>query len=549
MSDPTLITVIVQNAVGASIPGSQVTVTVRRGAEQRVEHPTQAAPARIALFTGFIQVDVSASAPQYLDERQVLTFWSADSRWESSSPACLVTTTGSEVTLTIPLGRIRLAPTVMLPDDMSVGPFFQPAGVLANERGYRTINLAGDDVVRTLATPASGDPNDPGWNRFKWNEEKIRLAERGNWLVLEYGDVTGRPDALRHLIGVWAPHSFTGTAPPVVVQVTPNTRTPYYPPDRLPFTGAYPYGCVALPPGLDEKTSTAKLRDSRQAYVELPANRCLGQYKIVHQLYAARRDIFTGPNGPIVITPSPPLIAGGPLRQPFDHPDGMGRLVAEVLRFLFAHKLTLPTSAGSRRLRFTSSGTTLTGNRPISPPLGVPRRTLTTVVCHSAGVVPTLSLARNLNRPPFPKDFPEPLWGGRNPYCDENWTNLWVIDGVASPGGIGIPSPNSPAVRTWVNWLRREGRRMVMVYSPSGLAGAVAPDLVSSVKSKDGADGRISEGSGPRVRWLHMSYAYLRALPTANPPGVVPVFGGLGDNAEQSHNKIYEIGVGYAANR
>jgi hypothetical protein len=239
-----------------------------------------------------------------------------------------------------------------------------------------------------------------------------------------------------------------------------DTRTPFYPADSRRFTGAYPYGCVAAQDAVSDKaTETVPLRSCRQAYAELPANRCLGQYKVVYQLYAARPDLFDGPNGPIVITLSPAFIAGtGPLRAPFEHPDGMGRMVAEVLRFPYARKLTLPMSAGGLHLRFQGSQVQLGGTRPATAPIGIPQRTLTTVVCHSAGVIPVLNLARNLARPTFPTDFPETLWGGRNEYCDQNWTNLWVIDGVASPGGIGVPSPGGPAARTWAV-LKNEPRR------------------------------------------------------------------------------------------
>jgi hypothetical protein len=551
MPDPTSLRIVVDNAVGAAIGGATADVVVRRGVEWREEHKGLSAPATVPLREGFIQIEVSVRAPDHFDERANLTFRSAGHQWDSTNPACTLVEAGPVATLTVPAGRIRFAPIVMLPDEQRVVPPFLPGAVLADARGYRTIDLDAQESMRVLAPNATGDPDSPGWDRFRWTEQSVRLAGRGNWLVLEYGDTSGRPGALRHLLGVWAPHSFAGTAPPVVVQVTPNTRPPFYPPDRRPFTGAYPYGCVAGQDAVvDKATKTVALRSCRQPYVELPSSRCLGNYKIVYQLYAARPDLFDGPNGPIVITPSPAFVADtGPLRAPFEHPDGMGRLVAEVLRFLYAHKLTLPMSAGGLHLRFQGNEVKLGGVRPATGPIGIPRRTLTTVLCHSAGVVPVLNLARNLGRPAFPKDFPEALWGGRNAYCDQNWTNLWVIDGVASPGGIGVPDPAGPAARTWAAWLRPEGRHLVMVYTPSGLGGPVAPELVPKTAARSGKTGRIEEGRGKQVRWLHLAYSYLRADPAQNPPGVRPAFGPPSDDAERSHNKVYELGVGYAAAR
>jgi hypothetical protein len=557
VADPTQVVLNVTNAVGVTIAAT-ADVLVRRGAEWSQDHPGLSMPATVPLPAGFIQVTIDARAADHYGERLTLTYWSDQGTWEATNPSCTLETQGGQVTVTVPLGRVRFAPVVALDDAIRVPATasathpYLPGAVLINQQSYRTINLDPSEKMRVLSGKAIGNPNSPGWDRFKWTEQQVKLSERGNWLVLEYGDTSGRPDALRHLVGVWAPHTYTGMAPPVVVQITPNTRLPYYPSDSLPYTGAYPYGCVPAPgAAVDKTTNTVALRDCRQAYVELPSNRSLGQYKIVYQLYAARPDIFDGPHGPIVITPSPPLIANaGPLRAPFDHPEGLGRLVAEVLRFLVAQKLTLPNAVGSLGVGFRGSSTRLTGSRPVSAPLGIPKKTLTTLLCHSAGVIPVLTLANNLaNRGGFPSNFPQALWGGKNDYCDTNWTNLWVIDGVASPGGIGIPSAGSPAAQTWKTWLSgRQGRKAVLVYTPSGLGGPIAPELMPSVTAPPaGTAGSIEEGATASVRWLRMSYTYLRADPSQNPADVRPAFGSPSDTAEQSHNKIYELGAGYAA--
>jgi hypothetical protein len=77
----------------------------------------------------------------------------------------------------------------------------------------------------------------------------------------------------------------------------------------------------------------------------------------------------------------------------------------------------------------------------------------------------------------------------------------------------------------------------------------VAPELIAGAVARSGKMGRIEEGSNSRVRWLHMAYTYLRADPAQNPEGVRPAFGPPSDDAEKSHNKVYEFGVGYAAAR
>lgn len=551
MADPTSLQIIVCNAVHRPIPGAIVKLVARRGIEWREDKGEATAPVTHALRAGFIQLEVDAVAPDYIPERGILDFVGSGLRWECTNPAWSLREEQGTAILEVTLGRIWFAPIVALPDDHRVQVPFNPGGVLVNSNGYRTVGLNSENF-RTLRQPATGNPDEPGWDRFRWEDSKrpLNLAERGNWLILEYGDPSGRPDSLRHLIGVWAPHTFSGERPPVLVQITPNTRPPYYPADGLPFSGLYPYGCVAdQTKAPNAKALNFALRDCRQAYVELPSNRCLGQFKILYQLYAARPDIFDGPHGPIVITPSPAFLSkGGILREPFNHREGMGRLIAEVLRFLWSRKLTLGMTLDSLHLRFQPPKVSLGGFRPVVTATGFPTSSITTVVCHSAGVGPALELAGHARGAEFSKQFPVTLFGGPNDYCEGNWQNLWVIDGVGTPGGIGVPSPGSSAVRTWLAWLKGNGRRMVLVYTPSGLGGAVAPELIRLTEPRrSGKSGWIEEGFNGKVSWLQVSYSYLQAQDPSKPDGVLPKFAPAKSDGDPTHNKVYEFGVGYAA--
>ena len=549
MSDPSKLRIEVVDVLDRAIPLASLKVVVRRGVEWREEKGELPAPALVDLQAGFIQIEIDAQAANFVAERGILNW--LDPQWTTTNPAWALDASQDPPVLKVALGRIRFAPIVTLKEDLQVTSPFSPGGVLVTESGYRRHDLNPTDHYRTLKRPAIGKPDDPGWDRFLWEERRVDLAARGNWLVLEYGDFSGRLDAVRHLVGVWAPHKFPGARPPVVVQVTPNTRAPYYPIDRLPFTGLYPYGCVAktdVKP--DEKTGKVALRDCGQAYVELLSNRCFGQYKIVHQLYGARPDLFDGPNGPIVITPSPALTSNaGVLRDPFQHRDGLGRLIAEVLRFLWSRQLTLE-ALGAVRLRFRPPEVAIAGGtRPPAKPTGFPAAALVTVVCHSAGVAAVLALAGHAPAAAFPdKTFPALLFGGKNDYCDRDWRNLWVIDGVGTPGGIGVPSPGGPAVRIWLTWLRGEGRRMVLVYTPSGLGGQVAPELIRLTKPRrTGTTGWIEEGETNKVSWMQMSYSYLQTADPGKLPRVIPEFAPPKSEGDPDHNKVYELGVGYAA--
>lgn len=240
MISPDKIRLEVFNAVGLQIPRATVKLVVRRGTEWREEKSEATSPVTHALRSGFIVVEVDATAPDYVSERGIITFGVSTIRWECTNPAWSIREEQETAILHIVLGRIRFAPIVELPGDLQVRTPFNPGGVLVTGNAYRTIALNAETTFRTIRQPATGKPDDPGWDRFMWDEQRVNLTERGNWLILEYGDPSIRPEALRHLIGVWAPHSFPGTTPPVVVQITPNTRKPYYPADSFPFTGMYP---------------------------------------------------------------------------------------------------------------------------------------------------------------------------------------------------------------------------------------------------------------------------------------------------------------------
>ena len=548
MTPPHTLRVEVKNAVGMPLPNARTSVVVRRGREWSESKGEAPAPVKHSLREGFIQIEVTAAAGEYDGDRVLLDFDVGSFRWESTNPACRVTEQNGVATLEVPLGRLRFAPVVQLPDTQIVRPPFNPGGVLVADYGYRTVHLRSENC-RALKRPATGDPDKVGWDRFEWTEVKVDLAERGNWLVLEYGE----PAGLRHLIGVWAPHTFPGSIPTVVVQLTPNTSPPRYPADGLPFTGMYPYGCVAYEgrTPVSKKDQTFRLGDCGQSYVELPSNRTIVGYKTLYQIYCARPDVFDGPNGPIIITPSPAALKNfdpkgeAVLRSPFTNRDGLGRLIAEVLRFLWAQKLTLPVATGRRRLRFSPPATTVINSRPATEAVGFPARSSTVVLTHSAGIAALLPLVSHAPNATPTGPFPSALFGGRNDYCSQSWNAIWLIDGVGQPGRQFSPVQGGQTATALRGWLKAAStRRVVAVYTPSGLDPAAAPGIVGAVTRKSGSGGWIEEGFEQNVAWLRVSDNYLRVPGTASIPGIVPQFGSA---SSDSHNKIYEFGVGYAA--
>jgi hypothetical protein len=538
MGQPSVLRVEVTDVVGRPIAGARVKVGVARPGEWQSPGEESGVPLTVPLQKGFTELDVEATAPHYFSERALLTLTASESMWHTSNPAWLLAVGTKAALLQVVLGRLRFAPVVQLPETSHIKVPHNPKAVLAWDYVYRRAFLNAESF-RVLRRPAIGDPNASGWNRFAWEDKKVDLGTLGNWLVLEYGD--DRDQAGPILIGVWAPHSFPGRRPPVVVQITPNPSPPGYPSDGLPFTGLYPYGCTHRS-GL----GSHPLSECQQSYAELPSNRSIVGYKAVYQLYAARSDIFSGGRGPIMITPVPAALRNGTvLRDPFTHRHGVGRLIGEVLRFLWSKKLTLESPAGASRLLFRPPAVEVTAPREGIAPTGFPRDPITTVLCHSAGAGPTLTLASHTRGTAFAERyFPASLFGGDSAYCESCWQNLWIIDGVGNPGKAFSPQPDSSTAVAWLKWVKAHAdRRLVAVYTPSGLDTSVAPGLVTKVTRRNGTAGWIEEGSDAKVSWLRMSSSYLQASDPAKEgglPRLAPVGG-------DSHNKVYELGVGYAA--
>ncbi|MZQ80928.1 hypothetical protein GQF01_02080 [Paenibacillus sp. 5J-6] len=562
MPTPSRITIEIRNVVNQLISNASVKVKIWRGADAIQSLEELRTPTTIDLQPGFTMIDITVKSSDYISEWGTLKFNSETPafRWVCTKPDWLLTENDMNVNLQIPIGNIRFAPIVNIPENTIVKPTFNPMGVLVTDNIYRGVNLLNADVhMRVLQKPAIGDPNSPDWDRFKTEKIPVRLADRGNWLVLEYGKFSGPG----FLIGVWAPHNYMGDSPPVVLQILPNTSSPRYPADERNFTGIYPYGCVANEGQIPKNKNKGEyeLSQCRQAYVELTSNRSLIEYKIVYQLYASRKDLFQGPYGPIVITISPPLLndGSGVLRDPFTHRDGAGRLIAEVLRFLWSNKLTLSRQyMGTSKIRLQPPYPRIEEARSIMGPVGFPEKCITTVVCHSAAVIPTLLLAAPKSYQKWPEKFSRSLYGGGNEYCNSNWINTWVIDGVGrdSGGVYGQPKIGSDTTKTWDNWRKETGttmiRRLEFVYAEAGLSLQDLPGVIDKRRisaPRSGKSGWIEEGNDDQVSWLRMSNTYLQS---ASPEkSNIPQFVDAKDKeaGKKAHNKIYEIGIGYAAAR
>nr|WTB35122.1 hypothetical protein OG781_41780 [Streptomyces sp. NBC_00830] len=563
MADPQKLVVRVREVTGRQLPGAEVAVTVRKGLSVLDQFPAAPAPRELQLRAGFDGILIVATAPQFYAEGGALLF-DVSTRWSSTNCCWKLTESTDLVSLDVTLGRIRYAPVISLPKTQKVPLDFVPPGIMLDDRSpspnYRAYWPDADLRMRILRRPAIGDMSKDEWDRFAHDPDpfRMKLGDAGNWLFLQYGDPEREGKNIRYLLGVWAPHSVPALTPPVVVQLTPNP-TPgdagtTYPVDRFPFTGVYPFRM--LPKALPKPpATTVPLSDTHQRYVELAIDRSLLSWWAVPQIYGARPDIFSGPNGPIVITVVPAVTDKGVIREPMSHREGIGRMTAEVLRFLWSRRLTLAYGIGRMQLQFPSTGSGVgsvserSEGRPAGPVDGFPLHVTSTVLTHSAGVGALAQLAGR--QAPFPKDdFPQELWGGCLTYGENDWKGIWLIDGVARDKDgppLFQPTKGSAVVNTWKSWVGDKtvsNRRFVAVYCETGLSLEDENGLVAA-KRVTGPKGWIEEAQTPdrKIAWLRVSNSLLKLTEPTAFPDEVPRVGGR----KKPHDDIFTMGIGYAA--
>ena len=537
--------------------------------------------------SGF-ELTLTAKAAGYYDAVAQVSF--DGKAWLIDSGNVRIDSSKNPVTIDILVGRIRFAPTVQADENKTVRSPYNPGAVLLEHHPpdppiYAAAQYHSVANFRTLETPVVGNLDItvpvPGtkitpWDRFKYKDTRVPnkldldMTKCGVWINLEYGDPPGTGNDIRQLVGVWAPFRTTAV-PIVIVQITPNTSFAAYPSDGLPLTGIYPYGCVG--PSSGELKNFGK--NFGQSYPGLPLTRTLTGYAIGYQLYAARNDLFGIDNGPIVITVSPAhLKDGSVLREPINCREGLGRLIAEVLCFLWANRIATSRGKGGGSLVFRGGMTSFmpAEGGSAEPEDAMPPSCKTTVIEHSAAVVATYQTATTRtwsdlaqptssarNRPlvsskPIASLFPQALYGGPTSYGDANWRGLWLIDGVVSYPPIDpkyMPSAGSPATRAWLAWQAEQPaeRSVVAVYTEAGLPGSMQNGLVRGVVRQSGKAGWVEEKRDGRLAWLRFSNSCLlspyskaeeeTAIARGQKPPIL--------DTHDAHNFIYTLGAGYAA--
>ncbi|MFG1949385.1 hypothetical protein [Nonomuraea sp. NPDC048826] len=438
-----------------------------------------------------VQLTAGAQAPGFSSE--TFTVRKQGGRWLADLRAATVTGQGDTVAVDVVDGTVRLAPAVTFPPEHKVKD--NPRALLCEPgQGWiyygayltdPTISRLRNPVVFDSATPA-GYPSDA---------VPVKNGGTGHFVFLEYGFTTaaGEPRGPRFLIAVWAPRVALGTPPQIVVFYSPPTKAPDFPGDGYPFLGRYPYDIRA----------PAVAKDLVQPYPYHAINYLLAGYKIIPQLQAAGRN-------PIVIMPVNPTGGWGPL----DSQLGLSRLIKEVVRFLYGHRLVSSRATPMTRFSLNDGRASIVPDNVFDDE-PIPTRWALTVSGFSNGIDHPLNLCTS--RPIDEKLYNPAIFASPEEALVDSWREIWDIDGVADDGAGA-----ERHLRNLQTWLRRERRAVRSYHSNFGMRTApralVDPARVETRPAKPYKGVAISEGSSAdgRATWVHFSDAALQ--PSAQDP-------------------------------
>src|SRR5262249_4631062 len=152
---------------------------------------------------------------------------------------------------------------------------------------------------------------------------------------------------------------------------------------------------------------------------------------------------------------------------------------------------------------------------------------VSTLLGHSAAVLTmydvvknqTLQAARNSAVTGVKSDpgalYSQDFYGGSTSYFGQDWSGLWILDGVTQPGRGYSPTKGSAAASAWLGWLSGQAgprrRGICAVYTDSGIAPLLENGLVLCLPAdlKSGMAGRVVEKRQGQIVWLRFSDGFL----------------------------------------
>lgn len=485
------------------------------------------------LDLAFNQLDLTVSASGYEEERCLMI--NLGSKWQINNPACALRTSADRLDFTIKLGIIRLAPGISVPEQMKLTE--NPQAALIDPTGGPEWIYRGGyhnfEMINRLDEPIFGDLAEKEWKRFKHTLVGLDLARMGRLMLLEYGPRPIPGSRLpRFLVGTWVPSKPVSQIPEVVVFYSPPTYDNRgYPADAYPFLRNYPYAFTPFEP---KKPKPAK--EIGQPYISYAINYLISGYKIVYQLLAAGRN-------PIVIMPSQPSAQWSIL----DSQPGLGRLISEVLRFLFSRQLISSRSSPVVRLSLTN------GRPTLFPPYGsytdesMPTAFSVAVSGFSAGInaVVNVCTVDKFNDALYPADQKSSMntyFYSPPPTLLTNWREIWDIDGVDARGWENM-------VKTFRTWIDADKRRALRVYHSDDTFRAPQNGFVDPgrlVRKSNTPTNTVYAEEGhsddKRITWVRFSNSSLEGnIKAPDHTKTIPEFGSL-----DAHHFVPAIAFGHA---
>jgi hypothetical protein len=445
-----------------------------------------------------VNLTVGTEAPGFSGE--TFNVRKVGGRWLADMRAATISMQGDTIAVNVVDGTVRLAPTIFIPPERTVKE--NPRALLC-EPGQGWIYYGAwltNPTISRLRNPVVFDSGTPAG--FPSDNITVKNEGSGNLVFFEYGFKTtpGAPRGPRFLIAVWAPRVVLGTAPQVVVFYSPPTKVPEFPGDGWPFLGGYPYDIKA------PATAVSLV----QPYPYHAIKYLLVAQMIIPQVQAAGRN-------PIVIFPVCPTAGWGPL----DTQLGLSRLIREVMRFLYGHKLVSSRVTPSARLSLDAGRATIFPKEGLFDDEPIPTSWALTVSGFSNGIDHPLNLCTSL--PIDTKLYNPAIFSSPEATLVDSWREIWDIDGVAD-NGTGAERH----LRNLQTWLKKERRVVRSYHSNQGMRTAprtlVDPALVKPHPAKPYKGVLISEGSSAdnRATWVQFSDAALQPS-SQDPHHTVPL--------------------------
>lgn len=410
------------------------------------------------------------------------------SEWQIDNPACRITRSGAEITLTATVGRLRPAPIIHIPDDQIAKTKGDPPGVLVYDTGagfiYHSLFADGYKPFNRLEHPILDPKTCP--DAEEWQRLRVKPVDlpdpktAGRFFHLEYGDPKGGP---RLFLSLYLPNPSPRAALDCVVFFSPSTALDKFPIDRFPYRGKYPYGMT--------KTD--------QAYPRHPQNYLFSGVHLVHQHVAA------GSTAALVM----PVAVYGDWSL-FQTPEGLHRLLLECT--LFLHRELLTTRFANARpvgKTYLNAGGSVKTATAMGVGAGasvfgvfdpVPRLGRVVAACFSSGSVALQAL---LTGKPLPDGFTQAR-SGTSASFNSIFKEVWDIDGAHAP------YHKYPAFEKalW-NWVRAGDRRFRLYHSQytGGDRDSLAVEPLNKLTRSDDLVIRAEVTEKGQKLWAHERHA------------------------------------------